>query len=271
MTHPTNFSAPQDFLEECRSIERLLEAQSDLDFTTPTLFKAWTVGDIIGHLHLWNIAADLSLTQADEFQKFVTMAMSAIAQGQSHQEMQSAYFAGQSDADIYAAWRDYYPAMAARFAAANPEQRVKWVGPDMSAASSIIARQMEHWAHAQAIFDVFSTERINQDRLKNVVHIGVTTYSWSFKVNGLDPIKPKPYLRLIAPSGEVWEWNTPQSDNRIDGRAEDFAQVVTQCRNIADTTLQLTGATAQKWMRIAQCFAGAAETPPPKGARHKAR
>jgi len=51
----------------------------------------------------------------------------------------------------------------------------------MSVRSCIIARQMETWAHAQAIFDVLGQTRTDADRLKNVAHIGVTTYSWSFK------------------------------------------------------------------------------------------
>ena len=129
---------------------------------------------------------------------------------------------------------------------------------------------MEHWSHAQAIFDVLGLDRQNGDRLKNVVHIGVTTYSWSFRVRGLEPILPKPYIRLTAPSGVIWEWNNPQDDNKVEGRAEGFAQVVTQCRNIADTSLVTTGEAAKKWMQIAQCFAGGAETPPPKGYRRKA-
>jgi len=75
---------------------------------------------------------------------------------------------GQSDADIFKAWADSFPDIAARFRAADPLARVRWVGPDMSVASCIIARQMEHWAHAQAIFDVLGEDRVNTDRLKNV-------------------------------------------------------------------------------------------------------
>ena len=40
-------------------------------------------------------------------------------------------------------------------------------------------------------------------------------------------------------------------------------------RNLADTQLQVTGEPAQRWMSIAQCFAGAAADPPPPGSRHK--
>jgi len=259
-----------DFKAECDSIAAILDCKSETELQTKTLFKNWTINDIVGHLHLWNIAADQTLNDPEEFIKFATMAMGLIGSGKSHPEVQKEIFKGQSATDIYKAWKDYYPAMAQCYSKADPNARVKWAGPDMSVKSCIIARQMEHWAHAQAIFDVLGLERENADRLKNVAHIGVTTYSWSFKVNGLQPPLPKPYIRLTAPSGAIWEWNEPQGDNKIEGSATEFSQVVTQCRNIHDTSLDMSGETARKWMEIAQCFAGGAETPPAKGDRRKA-
>ncbi len=258
-----------DFKAECDSIAALLTDCSDAVFAKPTLFKGWTINDIIGHLHLWNIAADQTLSQPEEFQKFLVFALTALSSQKSHAEMQAEYFNGKSGRALFEDWADYYPDMAKRFQAAEPDARVKWAGPDMSVRSCIIARQMEHWAHAQAIFDALGVERQNEDRLKNVAHIGVTTYSWSFKVNGQKPLLPKPYVRLTAPSGEVWEWNEPQEDNKVEGAAAEFCQVVTQCRNIADTSLKTSGEAATKWMKIAQCFAGGPETPPAKGVRRK--
>ncbi len=260
-----------DFQAECAQIQNLLNTQENSIFDHVTGFKNWTIGDIIGHLHLWNIAADLSLSQPEEFQNFLATTMTQLGAGKTHLEFQNIYFEGKSDADIFSDWAAYYPDMATRFKAANPDQRVKWVGPDMSVQSSIIARQMEHWAHAQAIFDVLGFERENQDRLKNVAHIGVTTFSWSFRVRGETPPSPKPFVKLTAPSGDIWTWNEDQADNRIEGSAEHFCQTVTQCRNILDTDLLLTGETASDWMSNAQCFAGAAETPPAAGTRQKAK
>lgn len=257
----------KDFKAECDDIQSILTDCDTSVFAQPTLFKGWTIGDVIGHLHLWNIAADLSLSAPDEFLKFAMKAMGAMGQGLGHVEYQRVYFEGKSDAEIFADWTAYYPDMAQRFLAADPEARVKWVGPDMSVQSCIIARQMEHWAHAQAIFDALGLSRENDARLKNVAHIGVTTYSWSFKVRGLDAPRPKPYVRLTAPNGDIWDWNDPQTDNRVDGSAEGFCQTVTQCRNVLDTDLKLTGDTAREWMHHAQCFAGGAETPPAAGTR----
>jgi len=170
---------------------------------------------------------------------------------------------------LFDEWRDFYPSLADKFFNADPDHRLAWAGPDMSAKSCIIARQMETWAHGQAVFDSLGLTREDTDRIKNIAHLGVTTYSWTFKNRRLEVPRPKPYVRLAAPSGAVWEWNEPQDGNAVTGDAVQFAQVVTQTRNIADTALATTGPAAARWMEIAQCFAGAPETPPAKGARCK--
>ena len=69
---------------------------------------------------------------------------------------------------------------------------------------------------------------------------------------------PPPHVRLVAPSGEIWEWNEPSETECIRGEAVDFCHVVTQGRNIADVGLEVRGPIATQWMSIAQCFAGGA-------------
>ena len=81
------------------------------------------------------------------------------------------------------------------------------------------------------------------------------------------PPSPVPHLVLTAPSGEVWTYNEPSDAERIEGLAEEFCQVVTQVRNIADTELRVVGDIALDWMSKAQCFAGPPETPPAPGVR----
>ena len=56
-----HMQAPHDFSEECSVIAALLSNLSYADFDRETAFKAWTIGDIVEHLHLFNIAADASL------------------------------------------------------------------------------------------------------------------------------------------------------------------------------------------------------------------
>ena len=259
--------AAHDFREECDAIDALLAPLSPDDFSRATAFKGWTIGEVVEHLHLFNIAANKALESDAAFMAFAAKVLPHINGG--HQALQRKWFGDAPARETYQAWRDEYPATAERFAHAEPDARLKWFGPDMSARSSIIARQMEHWAHAQAIFDVLGVKRINADRIRNVAELGVRTYSWSHRVNGVEPPRPKPHVRLTAPSGTVWEWNEPQDNNRVQGSAESFCQVVTQCRNIGDADVDLTamGDTAAWWMAHAQCFAGPKETPPAMGVR----
>ena len=49
---------------------------------------------------------------------------------------------------------------------ADDEARLAWAGPDMSTLSSITARQMETWAHGQAIFDLLDQTREESDECK---------------------------------------------------------------------------------------------------------
>ena len=105
---------------------------------------------------------------------------------------------------------------------------------------------------------------------KNVAVLGVNTFGWTYAVRKLPVPEVVPYVALTAPSGDLWTWNDPDSTDRVEGDAVAFCQVVTQTRNIADTTLRTTGEVATEWMGMAQCFAGGPQDPPAPGTRHKA-
>lgn len=263
-----------DFQNECDALAAVLANISDSELIRPTLFKAWTVEDIIGHLHIWNHAAAATLESREKFGAFLTYVGAHMGAGESHIEMQRHWLAefhgGVSGRALVESWKDFYPQVANAFENADPAQRVAWAGPDMTAQSKIVARQMETWAHGQAVFDLFGLDREETDRIRNITHLGVTTYSWAFKNRGEEPPLPKPFIQLTAPSGAVWEWNERQNDNTITGDAVAFCQVVTQTRNINDTRLNATGEAANRWMHIAQCFAGLPNDPPRKGERYKA-
>lgn len=118
-------------------------------------------------------------------------------------------------------------------------------------------------------FDALDVERSNADRIKGIAVLGINTFGWTFKNCSLDIPSGPPYLRLTSPSGNRWEWGEPDDVEYIHGDAAEFCQVVTQTRNVADTNLRVSGDTANRWMSIAQCFAGPPEDPPKPGSRHR--
>ena len=255
-----------DFLEECQALEALLRPLGDHDFEKTTAFKSWTFNNILRHLHVWNRAADLSLQGGDAFKAWFKDALQSIMAGNltafEHDELD-----GLAGVPLLDQWAELSAEIAARFAATDPSKRLEWAGPSMSARSSITARLMETWAHGQAIYDELGVRRENADRTKNIVIMGYNTYGWAFKNRGLEPPDPRPQLELTAPSGALWTFGDGAGDEKITGTAEEFCQVVTQTRNIADTGLSVVGENAGKWMAIAQCFAGPPMDPPAPGAR----
>ncbi len=261
----------EDFRAESQALAAILEDLPEADFRRPTLFKDWTIDHVIGHLHLFNVAAETSLKGEAAFAAFIGPIVADMQSGKTILECQFPWLDGLSGRALFEAWKAGAESCADAFAAADPKARVKWVGPDMSALSSITARQMETWAHGQEVFDLLGLERVEQDRIRNIAHLGVATYGWTF-LNRKEAVpEPAPFVQLTGPSGAVWEWNDVHEDNMVRGSAVEFAQVVTQVRNIADTGLEVVGEAAHRWMENAQCFAGPPETPPAKGLRHKAR
>jgi uncharacterized protein (TIGR03084 family) len=262
--------AAEDFRQETRTLASAIDPLGAPDYQRPTLFKGWTVNDVLGHLHMFNVAAERTLHSTSAFQAFFEPILQALNKGHTLLQSQGPWLQGLSGRALLEAWADGAERLADAYAQADPKQRVKWAGPDMSARSSITARQMETWAHGQAVFDLLGLDRPESDRIRNIAHLGVSTFGWTF-INRKEPVPENaPHVVLTGPSGAVWTWNEAQTDNRVQGSAVAFAQVVTQVRHVADTPLLVQGDAAQRWMAQAQCFAGQPVNPPAPGSRHKA-
>ena len=259
-----------DFYEESGQLLNLIQDQEEKDFEINTQFNNWTINDVIGHLHIFNFATNLSLNSFDKFQIFFSPIGKALKENVSLIETQNRWLNGLAGHALLDAWWEEVQIVSKNFKNTDPKLRLKWVGPDMSARSSITARQMETWAHGQEIFDVLGKTRIEDDRIKNIVHLGVSTFGWTFHNRNLEVPTNAPFVKLESPSGMTWQWNEPSDQSLVKGLAVDFASVVTQTRNISDTGLQTKGNDAARWMKYAQCFAGPPKNPPGPNTRYTA-
>jgi uncharacterized protein (TIGR03084 family) len=260
-----------DYREECRVLYALLRDVDDSLWHRPTQFKGWTVNDVIAHLHMFDQAAELTLERPDVFRVLFDQLAAARARGTSlpaYTRERLRYTEGRA---LLSLWYEFSAVLARKYQGLDPARRVIWAGPSMSVRSCISARQMETWAHGQAVFDLLGVSRAEDDRIRNIVVMGVNTYAWTFNNRGMPPPQPAPHIRLTSPSGAIWEFNAADSANAVTGSAVEFCQVVTQTRNIADTQLQVRGNNARLWMSIAQCFAGSPEQPPAPGERGMSR
>jgi hypothetical protein len=262
------FPQPADFRAESDALHALLASLPDAGFGRATRFKQWTIDEVLTHLHHWNHAVLLSLTDEPAFIAF----MADLQARRRHTPMRAlerAWSGGLSGQALLSAWHALCGQVAERFQADDPKRRVKWGGPDMSVRSSITARLMETWAHGQAVYDQLGVVRVDTDRIHNIAVLGINTFGWTFSVHRQTPPAEPPQVRLTAPSGAIWRWHEHSTSGLIEGSATEFCQVVTQVRHVADTRLAISGEAAQRWMAIAQCFAGGPEQPPAPGTRFR--
>ncbi len=260
-----------DFYDESEALHHLLNPISEEDYEQRTQFKDWTINEVLGHLHIGNWAANLTLKNSTAFEKFAESMMEEFTKGATLREFEGKWLKSLKGKNLLNEWHQFYYEMSERFKTADPKKRLKWFGPDMSVRSKITARLMETWAHGQEVYDLLGVLREDKDRIRNIAQLGVNTFGWTFMNRSMDVPKNKPYVKLTAPSGEIWEWNDISEKNRVEGKAIDFCQVVTQVRNIEDTSIKTVGETAMKWMSLAQCFAGSPENPPEPGSRFTCR
>ena len=259
--------AAVDFRDEVDELDAFLQRLGAADWERPTRFKEWTPWDVVAHLHFFDRVSLLSLEGIDAFTAKRDELIAAMAEGVTNVVLARRELGELSPAELIKRWIETGHELAARLGESDPKRRLPWFGPDMGVQMFTTARYMETWAHGQEVYDLMGARRSYSDRIKNVAEIGVRTFGWTFVNRGLDVPGAPPYVRLVAPSGEIWEWNEPSESERISGDAADFCHVVTQGRNVADTGLRVTGDVAGRWMAIAQCFAGGPSDPPKPGER----
>jgi uncharacterized protein (TIGR03084 family) len=240
-----------DLAAETAGVTNLVAELDEAGWRTPTPAVGWTIGDQISHLAYFDDAAVISATDAE---RFAAELMSDIEKGLTADDV-AERFRDRSGSELLAWFDRSRQQLREVFASLDPAARVPWFGPPMSAASSVTARIMETWAHGQDIADALGADRPGSPRLRHVAHIGVRALPFSFLANGLQ-VPTEPVRVELTWENDVWAWGQADAANRVTGPALDFCLLVVQRRHRADTAIEATGALADRWLDIAQAFAG---------------
>lgn len=216
----------------------------------------WGVRDQVSHLAFFDDAARTAIEDPDRFRE---QSAALIAGGMDFPDRIAHDLRTMSHRDLVEWFVRSRIKLLETLRRTDPKARMPWYGPDMSVASSATARLMETWAHGRDIYDALGVRHAPSPGLRNIAHLGVSTFAFAHQLNGLpvpdDPVRV--VLQAPHPDTNVWTWGSADTENSVVGPAEDFVLVVTQRRNVADTRLVVTGPVARTWMGIAQAFAGA--------------
>ncbi|MFE9402115.1 TIGR03084 family metal-binding protein [Streptomyces sp. NPDC006530] len=253
-----------DLLAEGGELDVLIGELSPAQWATPTAAPGWTIAHQVAHLAWTDTAALLSVTDPDAFAAEVDK---AAASPDTFVDDGAEAGALLPPAELLSWWRDSRVQLQEALRAAPAGARFPWYGPPMSTASMATGRLMETWAHGQDVFDALGRTRRPTDRLRHVARIGIRARDYAFAVRGLEPPAEEFRVELTAPGGggeggeegeRTWVFGPEDAQQRVAGPALDFCLLVTQRLHRADTAVTAEGADADRWLDIAQAFAGPA-------------
>ncbi|MFI6514704.1 TIGR03084 family metal-binding protein [Spirillospora sp. NPDC050679] len=242
-----------DLAAEGDSLDALVAPLPDGGWAMPTPAAGWTVAHQVAHLAWTDRQTIAAATDAAAFDAVLA---DAIADPGGFVEAGAAEGAAEPPAALLEDWRAGRRKVLDALAEVMPGVKLPWFGPPMSAASMATARLMETWAHGQDVADALGVERAPTARLRHVAHIGVRTRDFSYLNRGLEPPADPFHVILTGPGGEVWTWGPDDGPQSVTGTALDFCLLVTQRRNRADLALTAEGPDADRWLDLAQAFAG---------------
>jgi uncharacterized protein (TIGR03084 family) len=235
-----------DLHAEGAALDGVVAGLDEAGWATPTPAAGWTVAHQIAHLAWTDDVAALAATDP--------VAFAAVPLGGVDEA--AAAGAAVPPAELLARWRAARTALGDALVGVAPGTKLPWFGPPMSPASMATARLMETWAHGIDVTDALGRPPSATDRLRAVAHLGVVTRGFAFGQHGLAAPADDVRVELTAPSGGLWTWGAADAPDRVTGPALDFCLRVTQRRPRAALALTATGAGADRWLGVAQAFAG---------------
>ena len=247
-----------DLCAESEELDLLVAELSAEQWTLKTPAPGWSIAHQIAHLAWTDHSSLLAVTDREAFSREVE---NALTEPGDFVDNGAEEGAGKPPEQLLADWRTGRKALAEALRTAPDGARFPWYGPPMSTASMATARLMETWAHGLDVADALGVTRTPTDRLRHIVRLGVRTRDFSFGVHGLTPPFEEFRIELTAPSGELWVYGPENAGDRITGPALDLCLLVTQRAHRADLALTAVGEDADRWLDIAQAFAG----PPGEG------
>lgn len=246
-------SIVDDLVAESDVLDALVATLPPEEWATVTPAPGWTVAHQIAHL-LWTDR--VALTSITDEPGFIALVESAATNVDRFVDEAADELAATPPAELLANWRATRVALHSALREGPDGRKLMWFGPPMSAASMATARLMETWAHGLDVADALGASLPATNRLKSIAHLGVRTRDFAFSVHGLKPPGEPFRVVLTAPEGGQWVWGPEDAPQSVTGSALDFCYLVTQRRPRAELDVLADGPDAERWLGIAQAFAG---------------
>ncbi len=242
-----------DLTAEGERLDALVAGLDGAGWRTPTPAAGWDVATSVAHLAWTDEVAVLAATDKAGWD---AMVLRAVGDPDGFVDAEARAGAQAEPATLLDRWRRARSALGQALREFPAGERLPWFGPPMSPTSMATARFMETWAHGLDVAEALGRPPEPSDRIRHVAHLGVRTRDFAFGVHGLEPPGEEFRVELRAPSGASWEWGPAGAAQVVRGSAYDFCLLVTRRRHRDDLDLVAVGEQADRWLDVAQAFAG---------------
>jgi len=257
-----------ELADETRSLESVLEplGTEPSAWALPTPAPRWTIAHQIAHLAWTDAQALLAVVDEPRFRRAAEAARLAPGTFVDEGAEQGARLPPE---ELRHRWREGRTRLWRALEEAPEGHRLPWYGPPMSVPGMATARIMETWAHGEDVAETLGVRREPTERLRHVVWIAVRARDFAFGLHGLTPPEQPFRVEVTGPGGRLWTYGPEDAEQRISGAALDFCLLATQRLHRDDARVRAEGADAERWLGIAQAFAGPPGAGRARGARRQ--
>ena len=220
------------------------------DWALPTPAAGWTIAHQVAHLAWTDELALLAISDPASFARRTAGHPADVV------DRAAAEGAAEPPATLLRRWRTGRDRLAAALADVPDGVRLPWIGPSMSAASMATARLMETWAHGVDVGDALGRPPATSPGLDHVAHLGVRARAFAFAAHRLPAPTAPIRVDLARGDGSRWVDGPEDAPQRVSGPLLDFCLRVVQRRPRSALELVATGPDADRWLDVAQAFAG---------------
>lgn len=240
----------EDLADEGVALEAVLVALAPDDWALATPAVGWTIAHQVAHLAWTDELALLAATDPVSFAARTAVDPAAAV------DRAAAEGAAAAPAALLERWRTGRDRLSEVLARVPDGVPLPWIGPPMSAASMATARLMETWAHGVDVSDALGRLPLSSARLDHVAHLGVRARGFAFVAHRLPAPTVPIRVELTRGDGTSWVDGPEDATQRVSGPLLDFCLRVVQRRPRAALALVAVGRDADRWLDVAQAFAG---------------
>lgn len=245
-----------DLTAEGDAVDALVAGLEPAQWELPTPAPGWTIAHQVAHLTSTTHMAALAAADPDGAGRQALPRAEPGADFDAGIEEGLKEFLAGGPAERLARWRGERAAMTEALLAVPPGRKVPWIVTDMSPASLATVGIMELFGHGHDIADALGVRLEPTDRIRHLARFGVRTRDFAYRARGLTPPEGEFRVELTAPSGAVWTYGPEDAAEKVTGPAVDFCLLVTRRRHRADLSLTASGPESDRWLDIAQAYAG---------------